>query len=73
MRSMALTRDFKQTVAERVQRDPAFARALLDEALGAAQEAWLGSSGSYRRSDVRAFRLRDDFPFDAGTTSRGKA
>jgi DNA-binding phage protein len=29
---MALTRDFKQTVAERVQRDPAFARALLDEA-----------------------------------------
>src|SRR6266849_1650140 len=29
---MALTRDFKQTVVERVRRDPAFARALLDEA-----------------------------------------
>jgi DNA-binding phage protein len=29
---MALTRDFKQTVAERVKRDPAFANALLDEA-----------------------------------------
>jgi DNA-binding phage protein len=29
---MALTRDFKQTVAERAQRDPAFAKALLDEA-----------------------------------------
>jgi DNA-binding phage protein len=29
---MALTRDFKQTVAERARRDPAFARALLDEA-----------------------------------------
>lgn len=29
---MALTRDFRQTVAERVERDPAFARALLDEA-----------------------------------------
>ncbi len=29
---MALTRDFKQTVVERVQRDPAFARAMLDEA-----------------------------------------
>lgn len=29
---MALTRDFKQAVVERVQRDPAFARALLDEA-----------------------------------------
>ena len=29
---MALTRDFKQTVAERVERDPAFAQALLDEA-----------------------------------------
>jgi len=30
---MALTRDFKDTVAARVQRDPAFARALLDEAV----------------------------------------
>ena len=29
---MALTRDFKQTVVERVQRDPEFARAMLDEA-----------------------------------------
>ena len=29
---MALTRDFRQTVTERVKRDPAFARALLDEA-----------------------------------------
>jgi DNA-binding phage protein len=30
--TMALTRDFKQTVIERVRRDPAFAPALLDEA-----------------------------------------
>ena len=29
---MALTRNFKQTVIERVNRDPAFAQALLDEA-----------------------------------------
>ena len=29
---MALTRDFKKTVVARVERDPAFARALLDEA-----------------------------------------
>lgn len=29
---MALTRNFKQTVVERVKRDPAFAQALLDEA-----------------------------------------
>lgn len=29
---MTLTRDCKQTVAERVQRDPAFAKALLNEA-----------------------------------------
>ncbi len=29
---MALTRDFKHTVSERVERDPAFAQALLDEA-----------------------------------------
>lgn len=30
---MALTRDFKQTVVERVERDPDFARALFDEAV----------------------------------------
>lgn len=29
---MALTRDFKRTVVDRVNRDPEFARALLDEA-----------------------------------------
>jgi DNA-binding phage protein len=29
---MALTRDFKQTIVERVRHDPAFAKALLDEA-----------------------------------------
>ena len=29
---MTLTRDFKQTVIERVERDPDFAKALLDEA-----------------------------------------
>ncbi len=28
---MALTRDFKQTIADRVRRDPEFAEALLDE------------------------------------------
>ena len=32
MIEMALTRDFKQTVVERVQRDPEFAKAMLDEA-----------------------------------------
>ncbi|TXL66078.1 helix-turn-helix domain-containing transcriptional regulator [Zeimonas arvi] len=30
---MALTREFKETVAARVRNDPAFARALLDEAI----------------------------------------
>lgn len=30
---MALTRDFKETVAARVQGDPAFAQALLEEAI----------------------------------------
>ena len=29
---MALTRDFKKTIVARVERDPAFAKALLDEA-----------------------------------------
>jgi DNA-binding phage protein len=32
MNTMALTRDFKHTVVERVRRDPRFARSLLDEA-----------------------------------------
>ena len=30
---MALTRNFKQTVIERIERDPDFAKALLDEAV----------------------------------------
>jgi len=30
---MALTRDFKETVAARAQNDPAFAQAFLDEAI----------------------------------------
>lgn len=29
---MSLTRSFKQTIVERVERDPAFAKAMLDEA-----------------------------------------
>ena len=29
---MALTRDFRETVVERMERDPSFARAMLDEA-----------------------------------------
>ena len=29
---MVLTRDFKQTIVDRMRRDPAFANALLDEA-----------------------------------------
>lgn len=29
---MTVTRDFKQTIVERVERDPAFAKALQDEA-----------------------------------------
>lgn len=32
MSTMALTRDFKQTIVERVRRDKRFARSLLDEA-----------------------------------------
>jgi DNA-binding phage protein len=31
---MALTRDFKRAVSERIVREPSFARALLDEAAG---------------------------------------
>lgn len=31
-RGLALTRDFKKTIVERVRRDPEFARAMVDEA-----------------------------------------
>ena len=47
---MTLTRDFKQTVVERVERDPDFAKALLDEA------ATLFLSGE---PDVARLILRD--------------
>lgn len=47
---MTLTREFKQTVAERMDRDPAFAKALLDEA------ATLFLSGE---PDVARLILRD--------------
>ena len=47
---MALTRDFKQTVVDRVERDPGFAKALLDEA------ATLFLSG---QPDVARLILRD--------------
>lgn len=47
---MTLTRDFKQTIVERVQRDPAFAKALLDEA------ATLFLSGE---PDAARLKLRD--------------
>ncbi len=47
---MALTRDFKQTVVDRVERDPDFAKALLDEA------ATLFLSG---QPDVARLILRD--------------
>ena len=30
---MEMTRDFKETIAARIQNDPAFAQALLDEAI----------------------------------------
>jgi antitoxin CcdA len=39
---MALTRNFKQTVIERVERDPQFAKALLDEAANVSQAAEAG-------------------------------
>jgi DNA-binding phage protein len=35
---MALTRNYRHTILERIQRDPAFARALLDEAVTALRQ-----------------------------------
>jgi hypothetical protein len=47
---MGLTRDFKKTVVARVERDPAFAKALLDEAatLFLTGESETGTSHSAR-------------------------
>jgi DNA-binding phage protein len=42
---MALTRDFKKTVVARVERDPAFAKALLDEAATLAFERLSKATG----------------------------
>ena len=53
---MALTRDFKKTVVARVERDPTFAKALLDEA-----------ARSFLSGDPEAARLiLHDFVNDRG-------
>lgn len=44
---MALTRDFKETVTARVQSDPAFAQALLDEAVTLFLNWQVWSRGGY--------------------------
>ncbi|MGL4237424.1 helix-turn-helix domain-containing transcriptional regulator [Tabrizicola sp.] len=46
---MALTRDFKETVKERAARDPAFAKAMLDEAA----TAFLNGEASVARLILR--------------------
>jgi DNA-binding phage protein len=46
---MALTRDFKETVRDRVQRDPAFRKALLTEAI----EAFLSGDVETGKSVLR--------------------
>ena len=60
---MALTRNFKQTVVERVERDPAFAKALLDEA------ATLFLNGETQTARLILRDLRCDAP-EAGCGSR---
>jgi hypothetical protein len=60
---MLPTRDFKQTIIERVQRDPEFARAPLDEA------ATLFLNGE---ADAARFVLRDLVRFDV-KASRDRA
>jgi hypothetical protein len=41
---MALTRDFKETVQARAQRDPAFREALLQEAIEAMLAAYINAT-----------------------------
>jgi len=51
---MALTREFRQTVQARVQRDPAFANALLGEAVQAMVAGDLESGKSLARDYINA-------------------
>jgi len=51
---MALTRSFKETVASRVRDDPAFARALLDEAIQLFIDGECGSAKFVLRDLVNA-------------------
>lgn len=51
LKTMALTRDFKKTVVARVERDPAFAKALLDEA------ATLFRSGELETARLKAYTV----------------
>jgi len=51
---MALTRSFKETVASRVRDDPAFARALLDEAIQLFIDGECGSAKLVLRDLVNA-------------------
>jgi hypothetical protein len=53
---MALTRSFKETVASRVRDDPAFARALLDEAIQLFIAGECGSAKLILRDLVNAIR-----------------
>ncbi len=64
---MALTRDFKQTVVERVQRDPAFAQALFDEAL----TLMLGGEPEAARLMLREL-INSTIGFEALATSTDK-
>ena len=51
---MALTREFRLTVQERVQRDPAFARALLGEAVQAMLAGDLDTGKALARDYINA-------------------
>ena len=51
---MALTRDFKETVRERLQRDPAFREALLTEAVGCLLSSDVEAGKSLLRDYVNA-------------------
>jgi len=51
---MALTRDFKETVQARAKRDPAFAQALLQEAVAALLDGDLATGKAVLRDHINA-------------------
>ncbi|MEQ8321853.1 MAG: transcriptional regulator [Rhodospirillales bacterium] len=67
---MALTREFKQTVKARVDRDPAFRQALFAEAVGLMMEGDVATGKALLRDYINATVGFEKLANDVGTPSK---